>query len=80
MTWLQIIAPLYIAAGILYVAYSWKRLVNENGPEIRRLDMLTGHQAIPVLLFVAVMAFAVWPFGLMRDVYLMVIRADGDEP
>jgi len=46
MTWSQISAPLYVAAGILY---SWKRLVDEDGPEIRRLGMLTGHQAVPVL-------------------------------
>lgn len=67
MTWQQIIIPLYVAAGVLYVAYNWKRVVDDDGPEIRKLDMLTGHQLVPVLVFVAVVAFAIWPIGLAWD-------------
>lgn len=63
MSWPAIIFPLYVAAGMLYLAYEWKR----HAPELPSVQLLTAAQLVAVATIFAVVGFCVWPLIAARD-------------
>lgn len=72
---MAILFPLYVAAGMLYLAYGWKRVA----PELPSVQSLTSAQLVTVAMIFAVVGFCFWPLIAARDVVRWIYEAAGDE-
>lgn len=69
MSWLQIVAPLYAAAGVVIVVYGWRWA--SQGLE-HQIDSLSPTHRVAVMWIFSVVLFTLWPAFFLVELYRYV--------
>jgi uncharacterized membrane protein len=69
MSWPQILAPLYAAAGVVFVVYGWRSVIEDLRPQF---EAQTPIRRVAVIWIFAMTLFALWPAFFLVELYRYV--------
>ncbi len=69
MSWLQILAPLYVAAGVLVVVYGWRWAIEDLRPQF---EAQTPLRRVAAMWVFAMVLFTLWPAFFVVELYRYV--------